>query len=103
MASYWEGLKSSIVIYLLHARLKMAYEAKALGFECPSWNVDAWEMKLRGLASNPVEHPTKSAVEGSSKATEKLTEAGGEAGKDVRADPKLDTCEDVIDEEGVAP
>ncbi|KAJ0917954.1 hypothetical protein HanRHA438_Chr05g0212011 [Helianthus annuus] len=41
MASYREGLKSSVVISLLQARLKMAYEAKALGFECPSWNVDA--------------------------------------------------------------
>ncbi|KAJ0467920.1 hypothetical protein HanIR_Chr14g0690721 [Helianthus annuus] len=36
MASYQEGLKSSVVIYLLQAKLKMAYEAKAMGFECPS-------------------------------------------------------------------
>ncbi|MFS7962802.1 hypothetical protein Hanom_Chr08g00730781 [Helianthus anomalus] len=33
MASYREGLKNSVVISLLQARLKMAYEAKALGFE----------------------------------------------------------------------
>ncbi|MFS7962600.1 hypothetical protein Hanom_Chr08g00728551 [Helianthus anomalus] len=42
MATYRESLKGSVVISLLQARLKMAHEAKALGFEWPSWNVDAW-------------------------------------------------------------
>ncbi|MFS7966500.1 hypothetical protein Hanom_Chr09g00774431 [Helianthus anomalus] len=83
MASYQYGLKSFVVISLLHARLKMAHEAKALGFGCPSWNVDAWETKLRSLGGSPVEHPVKPVVEGSSKATENLTVAGGEAEKDV--------------------
>ncbi|KAJ0821024.1 hypothetical protein HanPSC8_Chr16g0715131 [Helianthus annuus] len=49
MTTYREGLKGSVVISLLQARLKMAYEAKALGFECPSWNVSAWEAKLKDL------------------------------------------------------
>ncbi|KAJ0710611.1 hypothetical protein HanOQP8_Chr09g0314341 [Helianthus annuus] len=35
MTSYREGLKNFVVISLLQARLKMAYEAKSLGFECP--------------------------------------------------------------------
>ncbi|MFS7930172.1 hypothetical protein Hanom_Chr04g00341001 [Helianthus anomalus] len=38
MASYREGLKVFVVVSLLQARLKMAYEAKAMGFKCPSWN-----------------------------------------------------------------
>ncbi|XP_035843479.1 uncharacterized protein LOC118490202 [Helianthus annuus] len=49
MVSYRESLKSSVVISLLQARLKMAHEAKALGFECPSWDVGAWETKLKNL------------------------------------------------------
>ncbi|KAJ0454898.1 hypothetical protein HanIR_Chr15g0745171 [Helianthus annuus] len=36
MSSYRDGLKGSVVVSLLQARLRMAYEAKALGFECPS-------------------------------------------------------------------
>ncbi|KAJ0836230.1 hypothetical protein HanRHA438_Chr16g0764611 [Helianthus annuus] len=35
MASYRESLKNSVVISLLQARLKMAYEAMALGLQCP--------------------------------------------------------------------
>ncbi|MFS8025979.1 hypothetical protein Hanom_Chr16g01481551 [Helianthus anomalus] len=41
VASYRESLKNYVVISLLQARLKMAYEAMALGFECPSWNIKA--------------------------------------------------------------
>ncbi|MFS7979292.1 hypothetical protein Hanom_Chr10g00925631 [Helianthus anomalus] len=52
MASYRESLKGSIVVSLLQARLKMAYEARAMGLEFPSWNVEAWEAKLRILAAN---------------------------------------------------
>ncbi|KAM0070151.1 hypothetical protein Hdeb2414_s0001g00009951 [Helianthus debilis subsp. tardiflorus] len=37
MASYRESLKGSVVISLLQARLKMAYEAKTMGLESPSW------------------------------------------------------------------
>ncbi|MFS8016816.1 hypothetical protein Hanom_Chr15g01372991 [Helianthus anomalus] len=62
MASYREGLKSSVVISLFQAMLKIAYEARTMGFECTSWNVDAWEAKLRDLGGNPVEHPTKHAA-----------------------------------------
>ncbi|KAM0070828.1 hypothetical protein Hdeb2414_s0001g00017811 [Helianthus debilis subsp. tardiflorus] len=36
MNSYQEGLKGPVMISLLQARLKMAYEAKVVGFECPS-------------------------------------------------------------------
>ncbi|MFS7984895.1 hypothetical protein Hanom_Chr11g00992071 [Helianthus anomalus] len=77
MASYREGLKGSVVISLLQARLKMAHEAEAMGFECPSWNVEAWEAKLRDLGRNPVEHPTKPGVEEPAK----VADAGGDAEK----------------------
>ncbi|MFS7997323.1 hypothetical protein Hanom_Chr12g01140391 [Helianthus anomalus] len=63
MVSYRESLKGSVVISLLQARLKMAYEDKAMGLECPSWNVEAWEAKLRDLGGNPVEYPAKPVVE----------------------------------------
>ncbi|MFS7984290.1 hypothetical protein Hanom_Chr11g00984781 [Helianthus anomalus] len=32
----------------------MAYEARTMDFECPSWNVNAWEAKLKDLGGNPV-------------------------------------------------
>ncbi|MFS8033867.1 hypothetical protein Hanom_Chr17g01574581 [Helianthus anomalus] len=81
MASYREGLKNSVIISLLQARLKMAYEAKALGFECPSWNVEAWEMKLKNLGGNPVEPPVKSVAEEPAKEVEKVDDV--DAAKDV--------------------
>ncbi|MFS7910906.1 hypothetical protein Hanom_Chr02g00111681 [Helianthus anomalus] len=87
MATFREGLKSSI----------------ALGFECPFWNVDAWETKLRSLGGNPVDHPINPAVGGSSKAVEKLIGAGGATEKDVQANPKADADEDMMNEEVVAP
>ncbi|KAJ0726132.1 hypothetical protein HanPI659440_Chr12g0466791 [Helianthus annuus] len=87
MSSYSEGLKSSIVISLLQARIKMAYEAKAKGFECLSWNVDAWEAKLSDLGGNPVEHPAKPLAEEPSKEAGKVTDASGDAEKDAGADP----------------
>ncbi|KAJ0623022.1 hypothetical protein HanIR_Chr01g0027141 [Helianthus annuus] len=99
MVTYREGLKSSVVTSLLQARLKMAYEAKALGFECPSWDVDAWETKLRSLGGNPV----KSVAEGSSKAVEKPIGVGGEAEKDVQTNPEANADEDMMNEEGAAP
>ncbi|KAJ0886682.1 hypothetical protein HanRHA438_Chr09g0382261 [Helianthus annuus] len=103
MATYREGLKGSVVISLLQARLKMAHEAKALGFECPSWNVDVWETKLKTLGGHSNEHPVKSAAVGSSKAMEELTGAGDEAEKEVRANPEADAGEYAMIEEGVAP
>ncbi|KAJ0541785.1 hypothetical protein HanRHA438_Chr09g0391221 [Helianthus annuus] len=98
MASYREGLKSTVVISLLQARLKMAYEAKAMGFECPSWNVEAWEAKLRDLGGNPVERPAKPAVEEPAK----VDDASGAAEKDARKDARPDAGEDAMVEEGGA-
>ncbi|MFS8001465.1 hypothetical protein Hanom_Chr13g01190671 [Helianthus anomalus] len=103
MASYREGLKSSVVIYLLQARLKMAYEARAIGLECPSWNVDAWEAKLRDLGGNLVEHPAKPVVEEPSKAAENAVDAGGDAEKDAGADPGAGAGDASMVEEGAAP
>ncbi|KAF5761037.1 hypothetical protein HanXRQr2_Chr16g0760351 [Helianthus annuus] len=104
MVSYREGLKSSVLISLLQARLKMAYEAKAKRFECPSWNVNAWEAKLRDLGGNPVEHPTKAVVEEPSKAAEKVTDASGDAEKDAGADPGPGAgADEAMVEEGAAP
>ncbi|KAJ0752625.1 hypothetical protein HanPI659440_Chr09g0326481 [Helianthus annuus] len=94
MVSYRESLKSSVVTSLLQARLKMAHEAKTLGFECPSWDVDAWETKLRSLGGTS----TKPAAEGSSKAVEKPT--GAE--RDAEADPNTDAAENTMNEEGAA-
>ncbi|MFS7962158.1 hypothetical protein Hanom_Chr08g00723371 [Helianthus anomalus] len=68
------------------AQVENGHEDKALGFECPSWNVEAWEVKLRDLGGNPVEHPSKPVVEEPSKAGEIVTDAGGDAEKDVGAD-----------------
>ncbi|MFS7998468.1 hypothetical protein Hanom_Chr12g01154171 [Helianthus anomalus] len=98
MASYREGLKSSIIISLLQARLKMAYEAKAMGFECPSWNVEAWEAKLRDLGGNPMERPAKPGVEEPAK----VADASGDAEKDAGKDVGPDAGEDAMVEEGGA-
>ncbi|XP_035830480.1 uncharacterized protein LOC118479798 [Helianthus annuus] len=94
MVSYRESLKSSVVISLLQARLKMAYEAKTLGFECPSWDISPWETKLKNLGSTSI----KPAAEESSKAVEKPT--GAE--KDAEVDPETDATETTMNEEGAA-
>ncbi|KAM0041688.1 hypothetical protein Hdeb2414_s0011g00369221 [Helianthus debilis subsp. tardiflorus] len=96
--SYREGLKGSVVISLLQARLKMAYEAKTLGFECPSWDVKAWEAKLRDLGGSPVEYPAKLAGEGPSKAAEEVADAEKNPGGDAGAG-----ADGVVVEEGAAP
>ncbi|MFS7948334.1 hypothetical protein Hanom_Chr06g00558761 [Helianthus anomalus] len=70
MSSYRDGLKGSVVVSLLQARLRMAYEAEALGFECPSWNVKAWETKLADLKGTPVERPAKHTGEDPPKTTD---------------------------------
>ncbi|KAJ0680008.1 hypothetical protein HanPI659440_Chr16g0619501 [Helianthus annuus] len=122
MASYRESLKNSIVISLLQARLKMAYEAMALGLQCPSWNTKAWEAKLRDLGGNHVEPPVKSAVEESAKAMDASASkdvsenAGANAGKnagekDAAADTEknpeddagMDAGKEVAVQEGAAP
>ncbi|KAJ0612038.1 hypothetical protein HanHA300_Chr01g0022671 [Helianthus annuus] len=86
MASYREGLKSSVVISLLQARLKIAYEAKIAGFECPTCTVEAWATKLKDLCGAPVENPVKHTAEVPSKAVEMVVDAGGDAMKDTGAD-----------------
>ncbi|XP_035842853.1 uncharacterized protein LOC118489244 [Helianthus annuus] len=113
MASYRESLKNSIIVSLLQARLKMAYEAMATGFECPSWNIKAWEMKLKDLGGNPVEPPSKPAAEEPAKVTEKVDDAGASkdaggdagtnAGEDAGRDAGEDFADEVMMEEGAAP
>ncbi|KAM0027771.1 hypothetical protein Hdeb2414_s0019g00544051 [Helianthus debilis subsp. tardiflorus] len=103
MNTYREGLKGSIVISLLQARLKMAYEAKAMGFECPSWNVNAWEAKLKDLGGNPVENPAKPMGEEPSKAVEEAADAGGDAEKNPDGDTGAGAGGDAVVEEGTAP
>ncbi|MFS7919003.1 hypothetical protein Hanom_Chr03g00207831 [Helianthus anomalus] len=75
MASYREGLKSSVIISFLQARLKMAYEAKVAGFECPTWTIAAWETK-KDLCGAPVEYPAKPTAGESSKAVEIVVHTG---------------------------
>ncbi|MFS8002549.1 hypothetical protein Hanom_Chr13g01203341 [Helianthus anomalus] len=106
MASYREGLKGSVVISLLQARLKMAYEARAMGLKCPSWNVETWEAKLRDLGGNRVEHPAKPVVEEPSKGAEKVTDVGGNTKKDAGAYPRPGAGADAYEamvEEGTTP
>ncbi|KAJ0494793.1 hypothetical protein HanRHA438_Chr12g0568581 [Helianthus annuus] len=103
MNTYREGLKGSVIISLFQARLKMAYEAKAMGFECPSWNVNAWEAKLKDLGGNPVEYPAKPAGEEPSKAIEEAADAGGDAEKNPDGDAGAGAGGDAAVEEGVAP
>ncbi|MFS7953583.1 hypothetical protein Hanom_Chr07g00620461 [Helianthus anomalus] len=99
MTTYREGLKGSVVISLLQARLKMAHEAKTLGFECPSWNVSAWEAKLKDLGGSPVEYPAKPTGEEPSK----VVEEAADAKKNPDGDGGEDAGENVACEEGVAP
>ncbi|KAJ0846928.1 hypothetical protein HanRHA438_Chr15g0730431 [Helianthus annuus] len=103
MSSYRDSLKASVVISLLQARLRMAYEAKSLGFECPSWNVKAWEAKLQDLGGHPVAHPSKHAGEESSKAAEEVVNAGDGAEKNPEGDAGADAGKEVADQEGAAP
>ncbi|KAJ0588192.1 hypothetical protein HanIR_Chr04g0171741 [Helianthus annuus] len=103
LASYRESLKGSVVISLLQARLKMAYEAKTMGLECPSCNVEAWEAKLRDLGGSPVEHPVKPAVEEPAKVAEKAVYADVDAGDDAGGDAGADAGGNAAGEEGAAP
>ncbi|KAJ0668972.1 hypothetical protein HanPI659440_Chr17g0695711 [Helianthus annuus] len=103
MTTYQEGLKGLVVISLLQARLKMAYEAKALGFEFPSWNVSAWEAKLKDLGGSLVEYPTKPACEEPSKGAEEAADAGRDVEKNPNGDVGADVGGDAAVEEGAAP
>ncbi|KAM0057098.1 hypothetical protein Hdeb2414_s0005g00154231 [Helianthus debilis subsp. tardiflorus] len=102
MVSYREGLKGSVVISLLQARLKMAYEAKVTGFECPTWTIEAWEANLKDLCGAPMEYPAKPAVEASSKAAEMEVDAGDDADKDARVDLGPDVGSEAMVDEGAA-
>ncbi|MFS8001463.1 hypothetical protein Hanom_Chr13g01190651 [Helianthus anomalus] len=84
--SYREDLTSSVVISLLQTMLKMSYQAKAVGFECPTWNIEAWEAKLKDLGGNPVEYHAKPEFGTSSKAAEVAAEVEGKTGEDPGAD-----------------
>ncbi|MFS8025989.1 hypothetical protein Hanom_Chr16g01481661 [Helianthus anomalus] len=106
MVSYRDGLKGSVAISLIQARLKMAYEANAMGFECPSWNVKAWEAKLRDFGGNPMEHNAKPMVEEHAKVAEKVVDTDADAGKNVGGDAGTDAGADAVEamvEEGVVP
>ncbi|MFS7945684.1 hypothetical protein Hanom_Chr06g00527121 [Helianthus anomalus] len=85
MASYRESLKGSVVVSLLQTRLKMAYEARAMGLECPSWNMEAWEAKLRNLRREPVKPTVKPVTEEPTKVADADAD-GGDVGKDVGPD-----------------
>ncbi|MFS7962300.1 hypothetical protein Hanom_Chr08g00725041 [Helianthus anomalus] len=108
MASYRESLKGSVVISLLQARLKMAYEARAIGLECPSWNVEAWEAKLRDLGDELVKPPVKPVTEEPTKAAnadaDAIKDDDGDAWKDVGKDVGPDAGEgEAMVEEGAGP
>ncbi|KAJ0430124.1 hypothetical protein HanHA300_Chr17g0665411 [Helianthus annuus] len=102
MASYREGLKGSVVISLLQARLKMAYEARATGLECPSWNVEAWEAKLRDLGGDPVKPHVKPAVEEPTKAADADADAVKDAGGNADGDAGDNIVEAMTEEGGAA-
>ncbi|KAM0006542.1 hypothetical protein Hdeb2414_s0170g00822091 [Helianthus debilis subsp. tardiflorus] len=53
MTSFWDGLKNSVIVSLLQARIKMAYEAKDAVFECPTWPVDSLVAKLKDPRREP--------------------------------------------------
>ncbi|MFS7936036.1 hypothetical protein Hanom_Chr05g00410641 [Helianthus anomalus] len=87
----------------------MSYEAMDLGFESPSWNIKAWEVKLKDLGVNPMEPPMKSATEEPAKVAERVDDdgaskdAGGDARTDVGEDAEKDAADKVMMEEGAAP
>ncbi|MFS7955703.1 hypothetical protein Hanom_Chr07g00645731 [Helianthus anomalus] len=99
MTTYREGLKGSVLISLLQARLKMAYKTKTLGFECPSWTLSALETKLKDLRGSRVEYPAMPTGEEPSKAVEEVADAeknpDGVGGADVG--------ENAAGEEGATP
>ncbi|MFS7939572.1 hypothetical protein Hanom_Chr05g00453351 [Helianthus anomalus] len=106
MASYRESLKGSVVVSLLQARLKMVYEARAMGLECLSWNVEAWEAKLRDLGGEPMKLPVKPLTEEPTKAADAdaTKDDGGDIGKDAEKDvgPDAGEGEAMVEEGGAA-
>ncbi|MFS7945718.1 hypothetical protein Hanom_Chr06g00527491 [Helianthus anomalus] len=65
----------------------MAYEARAMGLECPSWNVEAWETKLRDLGDEPVKPPVKPVTEEPTRAADANADATKDDGGDAVKDP----------------
>ena len=100
MASFREEIKNSAIISLLQARIKMAYEARATGLECPAWPVESWVAKLKELGGSPVPCIAGSEAGESSKAAEAVaeigegTDAGANAGEDARAEAAKKVDED---------
>ncbi|KAJ0561593.1 hypothetical protein HanHA300_Chr06g0224731 [Helianthus annuus] len=90
MDSFREGIKNSAVVSLLQARIKMAYEAKEIGLECPSWPVDSWVAKLKELGGKVVSYPAEAGE--SSKSAEVVDKAGEK--KDAGTDASVDAGED---------
>ncbi|KAJ0547219.1 hypothetical protein HanIR_Chr08g0369701 [Helianthus annuus] len=97
MISFREGIKNSAVVSLLQARIKMAYEARETGLECPTWPVDSWVAKLKDLGGDAVPYPAKAGTGETSKAAEVAVEA--EEKKDAGGDAGQDTAQDVVAEE----
>ncbi|KAJ0899711.1 hypothetical protein HanRHA438_Chr08g0371751 [Helianthus annuus] len=90
MVSFREGIKASAIVSLLQARIKMAYEAKETGLECPAWPVESWVAKLKELGGKAVPYPGETGE--SSKSAEVLDKA--EEKKDVGADAGEDAAQD---------
>ncbi|KAJ0448886.1 hypothetical protein HanHA89_Chr17g0722151 [Helianthus annuus] len=95
MISFREGIKNSAIVSLLQARIKVVYEAKETGLECPSWPVDSWVAKLKELGGNPVPHSAKAGAGETSNAAE-VVDNGGEkdAGKNAGEDAGEDAAQD---------
>ena len=98
MVSFREGIKNSAVISLLQARIKMAYEARATGLECPAWPVESWVAKLKELGGSPVPHVAGPEAGEPSKAAEAVVEAG--EGTDAGVDTEVDVGAEVAKKAG---
>ncbi|XP_035830820.1 uncharacterized protein LOC118480204 [Helianthus annuus] len=59
MINFREGIKTSAIVSLLQARIKMAYEAKETGLVCPSWPIESWVAKLKELGGKAVPLPSE--------------------------------------------
>ncbi|KAJ0682489.1 hypothetical protein HanPI659440_Chr16g0647911 [Helianthus annuus] len=90
MINFREGIKTSAIVSLLQARIKMAYEAKETGLVCPAWPVDSWVAKLKELGGKAV--PLSVEAGESSKSAEVVDQAGDK--KDAGADAGEDAGED---------
>ncbi|KAJ0702519.1 hypothetical protein HanPI659440_Chr14g0540631 [Helianthus annuus] len=98
MISFQEGIKNFVVVSLLQARIRMAYEAKETSLECPAWPVDSWVANLKELGGNHVPYPSKSRAGESSKAAEVVVEA--EEKKDADADAAQDAGAEGLKKDG---